>query len=127
MCWRRLFFDLSYFCVNPGSFQGLRHEFAKIPIQDGQVQGAILIDETDLQETLENLILNVTGVSNLDLLNPTVNIENYVFRLIVWIFCFCLNQLFDEWSSIGNFARNYSATIAISQIKGAYQIQKVYV
>jgi len=52
-------------------------EFVKILIQDGQVQGAILIGETDLEETLENLILNATDVSNLDLLNPTVDIEDY--------------------------------------------------
>ena len=46
---------------------------------NGRVSGAILIGETDLEETFENLILNQIDVSalNEDLLNPDVDIEDY--------------------------------------------------
>ena len=48
-------------------------------MQNGRVIGATLIGETDLEETLENLILNQIDVSSLgeDLLNPNIDIEDY--------------------------------------------------
>lgn len=57
----------------------LGEEYAKVIISDDRVQGAMLIGETDLEETIENLILNGTDVSEIkdDLLNPTVDIEDY--------------------------------------------------
>lgn len=66
-------FSLFLFCL----FKGV--EFIKIVLQNGRVVGAILIGETDLEETFENLILNQIDVSALgeDLLNPDVDIEDY--------------------------------------------------
>lgn len=54
-------------------------EFVKVVLKDGKMQGAILIGETDLEETFENLILNQLDLSRYgeDLLNPTVDIEDY--------------------------------------------------
>ena len=46
---------------------------------DGRMQGAILIGETDLEETFENLILNQMDLSvyGADLLDPNIDIEDY--------------------------------------------------
>lgn len=54
-------------------------EFVKVIVKNGQIQGAILIGETDLEETMENLILNGTDVTPYgeDLLNPDIDIEDY--------------------------------------------------
>ncbi|OWA51186.1 Pyridine nucleotide-disulfide oxidoreductase domain-containing protein 1 [Hypsibius exemplaris] len=54
-------------------------EFIKLILKDGAVQGAVLIGETDLEETFENLILNGTDVSAYgeDLLNPDIDIDDY--------------------------------------------------
>ena len=75
--------------VTPGQ------EYIKLVLLHGRVVGAMLIGETDLEETMENLILNrirVTGSSGgasgsagsgtgsraiLDLLHPDVDIEDY--------------------------------------------------
>ena len=48
-------------------------------MQDGKMQGAVLIGETDLEETFENLILNQLDLSSYgeDLLNPDIDIEDY--------------------------------------------------
>ena len=47
--------------------------------KDGRMQGAILIGETDLEETFENLILNQMDLSvyGADLLDPNIDIEDY--------------------------------------------------
>ena len=47
--------------------------------KDGRMQGAVLIGETDLEETFENLILNQMDLSafGVDLLDPDVDIEDY--------------------------------------------------
>ena len=47
--------------------------------KQGRMQGAILIGETDLEETFENLILNQIDLSvyGVDLLDPNVDIEDY--------------------------------------------------
>ena len=48
-------------------------------MKDGRMQGAILIGETDLEETFENLILNQLDLSSYgeELLNPDIKIEDY--------------------------------------------------
>ncbi|KAF0298180.1 Pyridine nucleotide-disulfide oxidoreductase domain-containing protein 1 [Amphibalanus amphitrite] len=54
-------------------------EFIKVVLRDGKVQGALLLGDTDLEETFENLILSQMDVSHLgdDLLSPDVDIEDY--------------------------------------------------
>lgn len=54
-------------------------EYIKIVLKDDRVQGAILIGETDLEETVENLILNQLNVGFIKdhLLDPNVDIEDY--------------------------------------------------
>lgn len=56
-----------------------RTEYVKIILQEGKMQGAVLIGETDLEETFENLILNQLDLSvyGEDILNPNVDIEDY--------------------------------------------------
>lgn len=54
-------------------------EYVKIVVYKGKVQGALLIGETDLEETFENLILNQIDVSPFgeNLINPDIDIEDY--------------------------------------------------
>lgn len=54
-------------------------EYVKIILQDGKMQGAVLIGETDLEEMCENLILNQLDLSiyGEELLNPDIDIEDY--------------------------------------------------
>lgn len=54
-------------------------EYIKLVIVDGKIQGAILIGDTGLEETIENLILNQLDVTPYgdDLLNPAIDIEDY--------------------------------------------------
>lgn len=54
-------------------------EYVKIILQNGRMQGAVLIGETDLEEMCENLILNQLDLSMYgeDLLNPNIDIEDY--------------------------------------------------
>lgn len=54
-------------------------EYVKIILQDGRMQGAVLIGETDLEEMCENLILNQLDLSvyGEELLNPDIDIEDY--------------------------------------------------
>ena len=54
-------------------------EYVKVILHDGKMQGAILIGETDLEETFENLILNQMDLTRYgeDLLNPDIDIEDY--------------------------------------------------
>jgi len=56
-----------------------RSEYVKVVMKEGRMQGAILIGETDLEETFENLILNQLDLSSYgeDILNPNVDIEDY--------------------------------------------------
>lgn len=48
-------------------------------VHEGRVQGALLIGETDLEETFENLILNQIDVSPFgeNLINPDIDIDDY--------------------------------------------------
>ena len=54
-------------------------EYVKTVMKDGRMHGAILIGDTDLEETFENLILNQMDLSAFgeDLLDPNIDIEDY--------------------------------------------------
>ncbi|XP_071485399.1 pyridine nucleotide-disulfide oxidoreductase domain-containing protein 1-like [Diadema antillarum] len=54
-------------------------EYVKVVMHNGLMKGAILIGDTDLEETFENLILNETDLSpfGVDLLDPNIDIEDY--------------------------------------------------
>ncbi|KAM9327427.1 pyridine nucleotide-disulfide oxidoreductase domain-containing protein 1 isoform 2-T2 [Pholidichthys leucotaenia] len=55
------------------------HEYVKVVLSRGRMMGAVLIGETDLEETFENLILNQMDLTlyGEDLLNPSIDIEDY--------------------------------------------------
>lgn len=48
-------------------------------LQNGRLQGAILIGETDLEETFENLILNQIDLTPFKehLLEPNIDLEDF--------------------------------------------------
>ncbi|XP_072941787.1 pyridine nucleotide-disulfide oxidoreductase domain-containing protein 1 [Epargyreus clarus] len=54
-------------------------EYIKFVIQNGKLQGAILIGETDLEEMCENLILDQIDLTPFgdDILNPDIDIDDY--------------------------------------------------
>lgn len=54
-------------------------EYIKFVIENHKLQGAVLIGETDLEETCENLILNQINLEPYgdDILNPDIDIEDY--------------------------------------------------
>lgn len=54
-------------------------EYVKFVLQEGRLQGAVLIGDTDLEEMAENLILNQLDLSPYgdDILNPDIDIEDY--------------------------------------------------
>lgn len=54
-------------------------EYIKFVIQNGKLKGAILIGNTELAETCENLILNCIDLTPFgdDILNPDIDIEDY--------------------------------------------------
>ena len=52
-------------------------EYIKIVLLGGRVVGALLIGDTDLEETFENLICNEILVGDMNLLDPTVDIEDF--------------------------------------------------
>ncbi|CAB4065211.1 Pyridine nucleotide-disulfide oxidoreductase domain-containing protein 1 [Lepeophtheirus salmonis] len=52
-------------------------EFVKIIKSNGRLKGAVLIGETDLEETFENLILNQLNIDGIDILDPIVDIDDY--------------------------------------------------
>ncbi|XP_059060156.1 pyridine nucleotide-disulfide oxidoreductase domain-containing protein 1 [Achroia grisella] len=56
-----------------------RLEYIKFVIQNGRLQGAILIGETDLEEMCENLILDQIDLTPFgdDILNPDIDIDDY--------------------------------------------------
>ncbi|XP_072142557.1 pyridine nucleotide-disulfide oxidoreductase domain-containing protein 1 isoform X2 [Dermacentor andersoni] len=59
--------------VNPGQ------EYIKLLLHDGRLKGAVLIGDTDLEETCENLLLNQLDLGPLadHLLDPEVDIEDF--------------------------------------------------
>ncbi|XP_058061750.1 pyridine nucleotide-disulfide oxidoreductase domain-containing protein 1 [Anopheles bellator] len=54
-------------------------EYVKFVLVEGRLQGALLVGETGLEETCENLILNQLDLSSYgeDLLDPNIDIEDY--------------------------------------------------
>lgn len=54
-------------------------EYLKLVVQDGKLHGAVLIGDTEMEETFENLILNQLDISQYgeNLLNPDIDIEDY--------------------------------------------------
>ncbi|KAK7491524.1 hypothetical protein BaRGS_00017163 [Batillaria attramentaria] len=54
-------------------------EYVKVVLHDGRLVGAILIGETDMEETLENLALNRTDLTPFKdhLLDPAVDIDDF--------------------------------------------------
>ncbi|XP_046878797.1 pyridine nucleotide-disulfide oxidoreductase domain-containing protein 1 [Hypomesus transpacificus] len=54
-------------------------EYVKVVLSGGRMMGAVLIGETDLEETFENLILNQMDLTPYrdELLNPNIDIEDY--------------------------------------------------
>ena len=54
-------------------------EYVKVILKNGRMKGCLLIGETDLEETFENLILNELDIGFLgdSLLDPGVDIEDY--------------------------------------------------
>ena len=54
-------------------------EYVKAVMEGGRMQGAVLVGETDLEETFENLILNQMDLSQFgeDLLDPNIDIEDF--------------------------------------------------
>lgn len=54
-------------------------EYVKVILQNGRMMGAVLIGETDLEETFENLILNAIDLTPFKehLLEPGIDIEDF--------------------------------------------------
>ena len=54
-------------------------EYVKVVLHDGKLVGAILIGETDLEETFENLALNRTDLTAFKehLLDPAIDIDDF--------------------------------------------------
>ncbi|XP_049891795.1 pyridine nucleotide-disulfide oxidoreductase domain-containing protein 1 isoform X1 [Epinephelus moara] len=54
-------------------------EYIKVVLSGGRMVGAVLMGETDLEETFENLILNQMDLTRYgeELLNPDIDIEDY--------------------------------------------------
>ena len=48
-------------------------------VKDGKLHGAVLIGDTEMEETFENLILNQLDISQYgeNLLNPDIDIDDY--------------------------------------------------
>jgi NAD(P)H-nitrite reductase large subunit len=60
-------------------FLKLGVEYLKLVVQDGKLHGAVLIGDTEMEETFENLILNQLDISRYgeNLLNPDIDIDDY--------------------------------------------------
>lgn len=85
------FFNYKVILLGKFNAQGLGHdyeillrvtkglEYVKVVLRDGRMEGAILIGETDLEETFENLILNQTDLTPFKdhLLNPDIDVEDF--------------------------------------------------
>ncbi|XP_067945686.1 pyridine nucleotide-disulfide oxidoreductase domain-containing protein 1-like [Watersipora subatra] len=54
-------------------------EYVKVVMENGRMVGAVLIGDTDLEETFENLILNRLDISHIEnsLLDSDIDIEDY--------------------------------------------------
>lgn len=66
--------------------------------------GAVLIGETDLEETFENLILNQMDLTPYgeELLNPNIDIEDYFdWGTVIWSVFFAVSLL---WHAVPKYA-----------------------
>lgn len=56
-----------------------KNEYVKVISKNSRIHGAVLIGNTDLEETMENLILNQTDINQIEdnLLDPQVDLEDY--------------------------------------------------
>ena len=73
-------------------------EYVKLVLSEGRVQGAVLIGETDLEETIENLILNRLDVTPYKehLLDPNIDIEDFFDWLYHIVMQLCFSKaMFD--------------------------------
>ena len=52
-------------------------EYIKCVLVDGRVCGAMIVGDTDLEETFENLMLSRVNVTGMDLLNPDIDLEDF--------------------------------------------------
>lgn len=54
-------------------------EYIKLIVRDGRIQGAVLIGDTNLEGTIENLILDKIDITNIEegLLDPNIDIDDY--------------------------------------------------
>ncbi|CAD6192138.1 unnamed protein product [Caenorhabditis auriculariae] len=54
-------------------------QYVRCVVVEHKVVGAMLIGETDLEETMENLILNKTNIAHVEevFLDPDVDIDDY--------------------------------------------------
>jgi small subunit ribosomal protein S18b len=54
-------------------------EYVKVVMKDGRMHGALLIGETDMEETFENLILNQMDLTPFkdNLLDPEIDIDDF--------------------------------------------------
>ena len=62
-------------------------------MQGGRIHGAVLIGETGMEETFENLILNQLDVSEFgeNLLNPGIDIDDFFDWTLTKIIEYCNN------------------------------------
>lgn len=69
---------ISHACVRAATLFDLLFVF-QVVLSGGRMVGAVLIGETDLEETFENLILNQMDLTPYgeELLNPNIDIEDY--------------------------------------------------
>ncbi|KAK2163014.1 hypothetical protein LSH36_87g02048 [Paralvinella palmiformis] len=77
-CWIHKFVDdvtFSESLMHPE----LRKEYIKVILKNGRMHGALMIGDTDMEETFENLILNGMDLTAFkeDLLNPNIDIEDF--------------------------------------------------
>lgn len=68
---------MGYYCASLLFCSGV--EYVKAVIKDHRLIGAVLIGQTDLEETFENLILNQLDLSHIEdnLLEPDIDIDDY--------------------------------------------------
>lgn len=79
LCYVRSEFPLCHIQLYNNIAWVLGEEYVKAIIHNSRLVGAVLIGDTDLEETFENLILNRLDISHIEeqLLDPDIDIEDY--------------------------------------------------
>ena len=54
-----------------------QEEYIKLVLANDRLVGALLIGDTGLEETFENLILSQVPVADIDLLDPDFDVEDF--------------------------------------------------